>query len=310
MSDTWVAIDFETANAHRGSPCAVGLTAVDQGRITDRMYTLIRPPAAYRHFDPYNTRIHGIGSSDVESAPSWAEALQQILTFAAGRTLVAHNAAFDLGVLRDACTAQGSPWPTLRYACSLVVARKTWRLISYALPEVARHVDAPLNEHHQADADADAAANVMLAAMRHHEAATLDQLLESLNIIHGAVGPNEWSGSHSKGKHTGKSSAPLPGANPDADPNGALYGKTVCITGTLSRMKRAEAQAALANVGGTPVPKVSGKTDILVVATPDPRRFAIGSDKSDKQKTAERLLEAGRDIEIIGEADFFERLNS
>ncbi|MFF3878773.1 exonuclease domain-containing protein [Streptomyces sp. NPDC001978] len=310
MSGTWVAIDFETANAYRGSPCAVGLTAVQDGRITDRMYTLIRPPAAHRHFDPYNTLVHGIRAADVESAPGWAEVLQQILEFTAGRTLVAHNAAFDLGVLRDACTAEGSPWPTLRYACSLVVARKTWRLISYTLPEVARHVDAPLNEHHQAGADADAAAHIMLAAMQHHEATTLDQLLKGLGIVHGSVAPNEWSGSHSKGKYTGKPSEPLPGANPDADPNGALYGKTVCITGTLSRMKRAEAQAALANVGGTPVPKVSGKTDILVVATPDPRRFAIGSDKSDKQKTAERLLESGRDIEIIGEADFFERLNS
>lgn len=310
MSDTWVAIDFETANAHRGSPCAVGLTAVDQGRITDRMYTLIRPPAAYRHFDPYNTRIHGIGSSDVESAPSWAEALQQILRFTAGRTLVAHNAAFDLGVLRDACTAEGSPWPTLRYACSLVVARRTWRLISYALPEVARHVDVPLKEHHQAGADADAVAHIMLAAMRHHRAMSLDQLLAELSVVHGNVVPNAWSGSRSKGAYKGKPSTPIPGANPDADPDGAFYGKTVCITGTLSRMKRAEAQAALAVVGATPVAKVSGKTDILVVATPDPRRFAIGSEKSEKQRTAERLLEGGHDIEIIGEADFFERLNS
>ncbi|MGW1022866.1 exonuclease domain-containing protein [Streptomyces sp. NPDC002577] len=306
MSDTWVAIDFETANAHRGSPCAVGLTAVEGGRITNRMYTLIRPPAVHAHFDPYNTRIHRIGAADVESAPNWAEALQQMLEFTAGRTLVAHNAAFDLGVLRDACTAEGSAWPTLRYACSLVVARKTWRLISYALPEVARHVEVPLKEHHQAGADADAAAQIMLAAMQHHEATTLDQLLQGLSIVHGTVAPNDWSGSHSKGKP----SAPLPGANPDADPNGAFYGKTVCITGTLTRMKRAEAQAALAHVGGTPVTKVSGKTNILVVATPDPRQFAIDSQKSDKQKTAEKLLEAGKDIEIIGEADFFERLNS
>ncbi|MGW5123806.1 exonuclease domain-containing protein [Streptomyces sp. NPDC004069] len=310
MSDAWVAIDFETANGYRGSPCAVGLTAVKHGHITDQMYTLIQPPAAHRHFDSYNTRIHGIGASDVENAPSWAEALQQILQFAAGRTLVAHNAAFDMGVLRDACTAEGSTWPTLRYACSLVVARRTWRLISYTLPEVARHIEAPLREHHQAGADADAAARVMLAAMRYHEATTLDQLLKDLDVVHGSVAPNEWSGSRSKATSKGRPSAPMPGANPDADPDGAFYGKAVCITGTLSRMKRAEAQVALADVGATPVKDVSGKTDVLVVAMPDPRRFAVGSDKSEKQRKAESLLEAGNDIEIIGEADFFERLNS
>ncbi|MER5600198.1 exonuclease domain-containing protein [Streptomyces sp. NPDC002265] len=308
MSDAWVAIDFETANGHRGSPCAVGLTAVEGSRITNRMYTLIRPPAAHRHFDPYNTLIHGIRAADVKNAPSWGEALQQILKFTEGKTLVAHNAAFDLGVLRDACTAEGSDWPTLRYACSLVVARKTWRLISYALPEVAEHVAAPLSDHHQAGADADAAAHIMLAAIRHHEASNLDQLLSELDIVHGTMTPNKWSGSHSKGQR--KPSAPLPGANPDADPNGALYGKTVCITGTLSRMTRAEGHSALAHVGGIPVAQVSGKTNVLVVATPDPRRFAIGSEKSSKQKSAEKMLEAGKDIEIIGEADFIERLNS
>lgn len=35
MSDSWVAIDFETANSHRGSPCGVGMVGVEAGRITE-----------------------------------------------------------------------------------------------------------------------------------------------------------------------------------------------------------------------------------------------------------------------------------
>ncbi|MFF3162819.1 exonuclease domain-containing protein [Streptomyces sp. NPDC003273] len=307
VSDTWVAIDFETANGYRGSPCAVGLAAVEDGRITDRMYTLIRPPAAYGHFASYNTRVHGIRATDVDGAPSWLEALQQIMKFTAGRIIVAHNAAFDLGVLRDACTAEGSAWPTLRYTCSLVAARRTWRLLSYGLPEIAKHVGAPLADHHHAGADAEAAAHIMLAAMQYHQAMTLTHLLEKLSIVNGTITSETWSGSRCR---TTKRSALLPGANPDADPDGALYGKTVCITGKLSSMTRDEAHNLIAHVGGKPVSNVGTKTNVLVHATLDPRYFTMGSEKSNKLKAAERLLDAGQEIEVIGEADFFERLNS
>jgi DNA polymerase-3 subunit epsilon len=310
MTDSWVAIDFETANSHRGSPCAVGLVAVEDGHITDRMTSFIRPPAAYSHFDPYNILVHGIRPADVQDAPTWGEALEQIISFTAGRPLVAHNAAFDLGVLRDACTAEGIPWPTLQYACSLVVARKTWRLLSYALPEVVRVVGVPMDNHHQAEADAVASAQVMLAALKHHNAASLDNLLVALSISHGMLAPGIWSGSRSKSKSSGSPYRPLPDANQDADPDGALYGKSVCITGTLSSMMRAEAQAALAHVGAIPSAGVSRKTDILVVATPNPRRFLVGSAKSSKHSKAEELLSSGHNIEVIGEADFVERLNS
>lgn len=129
MSSSWVAIDFETANEHRGSPCAVGMTKVVEGRIADSWGTLIQPPSSLGNFNPFNVAVHGITSADVTTAPVWAAALADVVAFADGLPLVAHNAGFDMGVIRAACDAESMAWPELRYTCSQVVARRTWKLV-------------------------------------------------------------------------------------------------------------------------------------------------------------------------------------
>ena len=50
--DSFVAIDFETANAQRCSICSVGLVVVKDGEIVDRIYRLIRPePEEYSYWN-------------------------------------------------------------------------------------------------------------------------------------------------------------------------------------------------------------------------------------------------------------------
>lgn len=42
----YTAIDFETANSYRGSPCSVGLVKVRDRQVVDTRQWLIRPPEA------------------------------------------------------------------------------------------------------------------------------------------------------------------------------------------------------------------------------------------------------------------------
>lgn len=72
----FTAIDFETANAHRGSPCSVGLAKVRNGRVVDTAHWLMRPPPGYDHFDGYNVRLHGITPELVASEPCFVDRLQ------------------------------------------------------------------------------------------------------------------------------------------------------------------------------------------------------------------------------------------
>jgi DNA polymerase-3 subunit epsilon len=308
MTVDWVTIDFETANYSRSSICSVGMTAVENNKITDRFTTLIRPPDK-GGFAAFNMKLHGITPDAVVDAPTWPEALARILTFAEGRSLVAHNAAFDFGALRDACSITSMTRPDLRYACSLVIARQTWKLLSYRLPFVAEAAGVPMRgPHHDAQEDADTTARVVIAAMSKHRVDNLDDLLRTLQIQYGRQYSTSDSWNNCRHR-TYEPRTPIPRANPNADPEGALYGRTVCLTGTLSTMTRAEAQERLADVGAQATASVGLKTDLLVLGTADPSRFAPGMTLSSKHRRAQELLDAGHTIEVISEAEFLELLS-
>ncbi len=98
----YTTIDFETANTYRGSPCAVGLVRVRDGRPVREMRQLMRPPAEVDYFAPFNTSIHGIDESMVAHQPRWKEVLPSIVDFIGSDVVVAHNAGFDVGVIRYA----------------------------------------------------------------------------------------------------------------------------------------------------------------------------------------------------------------
>jgi DNA polymerase-3 subunit epsilon len=57
----FIAIDFETANSNRYSPCEIGLVKVEDFKIVEQKSFLIKPKDNY--FDYYNTLLHGIDES-------------------------------------------------------------------------------------------------------------------------------------------------------------------------------------------------------------------------------------------------------
>ena len=51
--------------------------------------------------------------------------------------MVAHNAGFDIGVIRYACAVDNIEWPEMRFLCTLVMSRRALALPTYRLPYVA-----------------------------------------------------------------------------------------------------------------------------------------------------------------------------
>lgn len=177
MPIDFTAIDFETANGSPASPCAVGLVKVRDGKITDTLSFLIQPPIPNDWFHAGNIKVHGIRPSDVDGAPTAQEAIRMMLAFIGVDTLIAHNAPFDMGVLRATADHIGEPLPQLHYACSLAISRKTYNLESYRLNAVAYAVGHEEFDHHDALADSDACARIILHAADRHGAENLADLL-------------------------------------------------------------------------------------------------------------------------------------
>ncbi|WP_214466617.1 3'-5' exonuclease [Microbacterium flavescens] len=182
MALDFTAIDFETANPSNASACAVGLVKVRGGEVVAQTGWLIQPPAGHDRFFELNTRIHGITAEDVIGAPTWAGQLAAMDAFIGGDVLVAHNAGFDMAVIKRACEATGDDCPPYRYACSLQVARKVYRLESYRLPFVAAEAGFAEFAHHNATADALACAHVMIDAARRLAADDIDLLTEYCGV--------------------------------------------------------------------------------------------------------------------------------
>lgn len=158
----FVAIDFETANRHMGSVCSVGIVIVRNGKIEDKLYSLIYPKPDY--FTYWTTQVHGLTMEDVKEAEPFPCVWQQIAGKIKGMPLVAHNSPFDEGCLKAAFKEYGMEYPGYEFYCTCRASRRLLRneIPNHRLETVAGHLGYDLRRHHHALADAEACAFIAL----------------------------------------------------------------------------------------------------------------------------------------------------
>lgn len=323
----FTAIDFETANGFRGSPCAVGLSRVRQGQIVEEAFWLMRPPAGYDHFDPRNIGIHGVAPEQVADQPRFAEVFPEIAGFLGADILVAHNAAFDTGVLRSALEVSAAPVPRYSYACTVILARRSYSLPSYSLPFVAEAAGVELINHHDAVEDARACAGIMIDIAARHQAESIPQLYAGLKLAMPELQDSETMQSARGTKRIRPSGAagsrsenwlgwPEEGANPEPDLNAdrshPLYGQTVVFTGNLV-MPRQQAKARVAALGARSASSVTARTTVLVVGdgfiAADLRAGRGGQSRiTSKVRRVWELHRRGQRIEVLSEGEFMQMI--
>ena len=176
----FVAIDFETA--HANFPCEIGLTRVENGEILDSKSWLIKP-ACFPYMNHWNQRVHGISSADVAHAYTFEELWRELKPWFDDNILVAHNAAFDMRVLRAALTYYDLAIPYSEYFCSVSLSRKAWKhLPGHSLGAVCEYHDIRFN-HHRAGDDAQACALIALKAFEMVQATNVNDGLYKLGVM-------------------------------------------------------------------------------------------------------------------------------
>lgn len=179
MMESFVALDFETANRARASACAIGLVRFDEtGEVDADLYTLLKPHPNLGYFDYGNIQVHGILPEHVADAPSWNEVFPTIAAFIGDRPIVAHNMSFDGYILSDLAELYAhAPLENRRY-CTLRLARKLLdkamrknlnAVFHYYFPE-ARFT------HHHAGEDALAAGMIFARMQAEYSIETLADL--------------------------------------------------------------------------------------------------------------------------------------
>jgi DNA polymerase III epsilon subunit len=144
-----VVFDLETTglSPHNDAILEIGAIVIEDGLITDQVFhSLINP---HRPIPWFVTKVHGIRNHMVSDAPDLETVLPAFLDFVADRTLVAHNAGFDMGFLSTHAGRLGLRVPR-NIHCTMELSRRMF-------PHERRHnldavcmrlgILAPTNRH-------------------------------------------------------------------------------------------------------------------------------------------------------------------
>lgn len=165
---TFVVVDLETAG---GKPIDAGITEIGAvkvrgGEVVGEFRTFCTPGVPIPAFISVLT---GITDHHVAGAPSVETAVREFLAFANFDSgdqpvLVAHNAPFDVGFLKAACTKFDIEWPKPPILDTVVLARKILRkdeVRNRKLATLAQYFRAPVSPTHRALDDARATVSVL-----------------------------------------------------------------------------------------------------------------------------------------------------
>ena len=307
FADSFVAIDFETANANRGSACSVGLAFVEDGRIIGAEEHLMRPPATVDYFEPFNVGIHGITPGMVRSKPRFGEIMPDLLDRIGDRTVVAHNASFDINVLWEACHLSNLDEPYLIYLCTKIISRTMFNLGNYKLPSVARALNLVLEDHHNAKADAICTAEIMLALCDNINVSSLEELRKKQKVRSGYLDDTGWDPCE---RGIDVSDIIIPDPSPYANPGNPVYDKHFTITGKLpfGYTRRAIYQM-ISTLGGYSQHEITLETDYLIIGGWETNKPLPNANHANQIRRAKVYNSRGQTIEIISGRDLLSLLS-
>jgi DNA polymerase III epsilon subunit family exonuclease len=105
----------------------------------------------------YITNITGITQDHVQDAPPVTEALMNFSRFVEENViLIAHNAVFDMGFIRESCTRHGLPVREVSVMDSLDLSRKIWGTgVGHSLDDVMDRLQVSPHDARRHDARGD-----------------------------------------------------------------------------------------------------------------------------------------------------------
>ena len=162
--DNYVVFDIETTGLSpiKDMITEIGAIKIENGTIVDKYNQLINPE---RSIPDKIVEITGITDEMVRDMPTIEKVLPDFKNFVGDSVLVAHNATFDTGFLREQYYKNGETLdsPILD---TLELTRALFpNLKSHKLNRVAKHLNVSLINHHRAVDDARATAEIFLKCM-------------------------------------------------------------------------------------------------------------------------------------------------
>ena len=184
VDSPFVVFDIESTGLDKNK-CKVieiGAVKVENGKITDRWSTFVNPGVKI----PRNiTDLTSITDSMVKDALTFEEQIDDFIKFCEGSVMVAHNANFDMGFMKEESKNCGRNFD-LPYLDTMVLARCMYKeLPNHRLDTLCKHLGVINAHHHRAVDDAEATAQAfvkMLDALKKNEKTELKNYNKEFDI--------------------------------------------------------------------------------------------------------------------------------
>ncbi|MBM7613702.1 PolC-type DNA polymerase III [Alkaliphilus hydrothermalis] len=182
LEEEFIVFDIETTGLSnkRDKITEIGAVKVKNGEVIDQFSSLINPemPIPQKIVD-----LTGITDDMVKDAPLIEDVLPKFLNFVGNNPLVAHNASFDVGFIRENARQMGititnSVVDTLKLARILLPQLK-----KHKLNVIAKELNVTLLSHHRAVDDATATAEIwmhFIKMLQEKEIFTFDEINQQL----------------------------------------------------------------------------------------------------------------------------------
>ncbi len=178
IDSEYVVFDIETTglSPRFNKIIEIGAVRIKDGKIQDTYSRFVNPEVPI----PYSiTKLTSINDNMVLEAPTIEEVLPEFLEYVGDAILVAHNASFDTGFIKEFAKKQGLPFDytivdTMTLAHILIP-----ELGKYTLDRLCKQFNVSLENHHRACDDAAATAEIfvkMLKMIKNKDIETIAQL--------------------------------------------------------------------------------------------------------------------------------------
>ena len=149
----FIAFDLETTGLDKRTDqiIEIGAVLIRDGEVADTFSSFAQPG---HPLSAKTVSLTSITDEMLLGAPSPEEAVDAFLDWAGDRPLVAHNAEFDVGFVREYCRRSGRSFDPL-WTDTLILAQYLCpELNNHKLDTVANHLELPPFHHHRAFDDA------------------------------------------------------------------------------------------------------------------------------------------------------------
>lgn len=290
--ERYTTFDFELANRHPSSICAVGVCVVENNKVVKTFYSLVRPAPFFVEKGSY--KVHKIGKEKLYGAPTFDKVWQEIQPYFENSTIVAHNIQQDSLFLRSVLDYYHLPYPHCKMSCTFVLAKKLIEdCSSYKLDGIAKYYNFKFNHHHALD-DALMCVKIIKKLKYGYRAKNLDRLHEIVKVDYGELAPGHYRNIYV----SDISNNQIFTGEQITEYNENIYHHCICFD-SISHVSLKKIRDHILNLGGFIQEKVNINTNYLVTNQ---------KSTTNNLTKAKELIEKGQDLKIISYNQFLKLL--